>query len=233
MLCIVGSRSNNKHLTHQPRPELASAPPVRKSARPPRPRQVDTGFVDLDFVIEEEDDDEKVYYMESILDESGSGKSLKYKIKWQGYDETDHTWEAASYVKAVMPATVIEWHESRKAERARERAGARAGRAEEKAEALMARRKLATEQFESARKKADLFTLTREAKVETQDRICLNLKTSCGFSPRTNQRPLDKPSSLNMWDMLKYVLLVLICAHCSCGEVCADVRTATSALFAD
>ena len=167
--------------------------------------------------LDDEDDDDEVYYMESILDESGSGKSLKYKIKWQGYDETDHTWEAASYVKSVMPATVIEWHESRKAERARERAGARAVRAEEKAEALMARRKLATEQFESARKKADLFTLTHETKVEIQDRICLNLKTSRGFSPCTNQRPLDKTSSLNMWDMLKYVLLVLICAHCSCG----------------
>jgi len=216
MLCIVGSRSNNKQLTHQPRPELASEPELRKSSRAHRPRQMGAEYV-TDFTLDDEDDDDEVYYMESILDESGSGKSLKYKIKWQGYDETDHTWEAASYVKSVMPATVIEWHESRKAERARERAGARAVHAEEKAEALMAKRKLATEQFESARKKADLFSLTPATKMEIQDRICLNLKTSRGFSPCTNQRPLDKTSSLNMWDMLKYVLLVLICAHCSCG----------------
>ena len=209
-MCIVGSRSNTKHLTHQPRPELASEPEVRKSSRAPRPRQMDTDYV-TDFTPDDDDEDEDVYYMESILDESGSGKGLKYRIKWQGYEETDSTWEAASYVKTIMPGTIVEWHESRKAERARERAGARAGRAEEKAEALMARRKLATEQFESARKKANLFKLTPAAKVEIQDRICLNLKTSRGFSPCTNQRPLDKTGSLNMWDMLKYVLLVLMC----------------------
>jgi hypothetical protein len=222
--CVVGSRSNNKHLTRQPRPDPASALEVRKSARAPRPRQMDTGFVDLDFAIEDEDNDEKVYYMESILDESGSGKSLKYKIKWQGYDEADSTWEPASYVRTIMLETVLEWHEGRKAERVRALASARAGRAADKTEALMARRKLATEQFESAREKAKLFTLSNVAKVEIQDRICLNLKTSRGFTPCTNQRPLDKPGSLNMWDKLKYVLRVLMFALFVWFSLCRRTR---------
>ena len=62
-MCIVGSRSNTKHLTHQPRPELASEPEVRKSSRAPRPRQMDTDYV-TDFTPDDEDEDEDVYYME-------------------------------------------------------------------------------------------------------------------------------------------------------------------------
>ena len=190
---------------HQPRRELAAstsreadtdAPAVRKSSRAARPRLVSPDFV-VDFELDDEDNAEKVYFMESILEESGSGKDLMYKIKWEGFDAADFSWETAAYVRKVMPATVAEWHE----ERARARTGARAA-------AIEARRKLAKEQYASARSKADMFTLCPKKRVVVQDLLCLTLKTSRGFSPRTNQRPLDKPSTLNMWDKLKFVRLL-------------------------
>ena len=180
---------------------------MRKSSRAARPRLVSPDFV-TDFELDDEDNTEKVYFMESILDESGSGKDLMYKIKWEGFDAADFSWETAAYVRKIMPDTVAEWHEGKKQERARARAGARVGRVEEQAAAVEARRTLAREQYASARSKADMFTLCPVKRVAVQDFLCLSLKTARGFSPRTNQRPFDKPSSLNMWDKLKVVRLL-------------------------
>jgi hypothetical protein len=202
---------------HQPRRELGAsmpreadtdAPAVRKSSRAARPRLVNPDFV-TEFELDDEDNAEKVYSMESILEESGSGKDLMYKIKWEGFDAADFSWETAAYVRSVMPATVAQWHEGKKEERARARAGARAERVEQQTAAVEARRKLAKEQYASARSKADMFTLCPKKRVAVQDLLCLTLKTSRGFSPRANQRPLDKPSTLNMWDKLKFVRLLL------------------------
>uniref|UniRef100_A0AC35FVX9 Chromo domain-containing protein n=1 Tax=Panagrolaimus sp. PS1159 TaxID=55785 RepID=A0AC35FVX9_9BILA len=36
---------------------------------------------------------ENEYVVEKILDKKGSGKHLRYLIKWQGYDDTSNTWE--------------------------------------------------------------------------------------------------------------------------------------------
>ena len=54
---------------------------MRKSSRAARPRLVNPDFV-TEFELDDEDNAEKVYSMESILEESGSGKDLMYKIKW-------------------------------------------------------------------------------------------------------------------------------------------------------
>uniref|UniRef100_A0AC35GQE5 Chromo domain-containing protein n=1 Tax=Panagrolaimus sp. PS1159 TaxID=55785 RepID=A0AC35GQE5_9BILA len=36
---------------------------------------------------------ENEYVVEKILNKKGYGKSLRYLIKWQGYDDTSNTWE--------------------------------------------------------------------------------------------------------------------------------------------
>ncbi len=64
-----------------------------------------------------DDDGVEVYEVERILlhDYKGRNKrDLYYLIKWSGYDESDATWEKASYIRSLpgLRGIVREYHKS-------------------------------------------------------------------------------------------------------------------------
>ena len=47
---------------------------------------------------------ESVYVIEAFMDSKGSGKSLRYLVKWEGYAADKNTWEPAAQLKRDMTA---------------------------------------------------------------------------------------------------------------------------------
>lgn len=51
---------------------------------------------------EEAVEDDTVYEVEAIVDHKGTNKSRRFLIKWQGYPESDNSWEPRENINAEM-----------------------------------------------------------------------------------------------------------------------------------
>ena len=62
-----------------------------------------------------------LYLVESILGSKGRGAYVKYEVKWQGYDTTHNTWEAASQLAADCPELLKDYRKTNAKQRKKER----------------------------------------------------------------------------------------------------------------
>ncbi|GAA5985154.1 hypothetical protein JCM11641_005468 [Rhodosporidiobolus odoratus] len=56
---------------------------------------------------------EKEYVVEAILDEKGKGRGRKYLVRWEGYPDSDNTWEAAANVEDTEALDIWEGRKGR------------------------------------------------------------------------------------------------------------------------
>ena len=49
-----------------------------------------------------DDEEEDLFFeVENIIDSKRFGRTIKYRVRWKGYDETDDTWEPFENIKQV------------------------------------------------------------------------------------------------------------------------------------
>ena len=56
--------------------------------------------------------DKEHYEVEAILDSRKQGRGTKYLIKWEGYPESDNTWEPYALLKGTAEEALREFHEA-------------------------------------------------------------------------------------------------------------------------
>ena len=57
----------------------------------------------------------KEWEVQEIIDKKGSGRTLKYRIRWKGFSEADDTWEPPSHLKNIKE--LIDEFESKRGEK--------------------------------------------------------------------------------------------------------------------